>query len=80
MVDVSGVDLAHAALRMPVQELLVEYLDADGKSPTGEPVTLRDGAGTKHSITVSAGKIKVPNFKPGPTLGRQPKRQQGKPS
>ena len=65
-----------AALNLPKQNLLVTMLDADGQSPSGEALTLQDGTGKEHLLSVTAGGAIAAAFKPGSVKARQAGKKQ----
>lgn len=73
--SVSGVAFASAALRMPKTSLEVTMLDADGESPSDEPITLLAADGKEHRLNISSSPATVIDFKPGLVKGKQTKRQ-----
>ena len=70
-----GMSFAQSALTMPKRPLQVSLVNAEGELPTSEPLTLRDGAGVEHAVTVAGGAAHIADFKPGLTKSSQPKRK-----
>jgi type VI secretion system secreted protein VgrG len=70
-----GAEFASKASHMPKQKLEVTMVDADGNSPSGEPVTLTGPDGKAHSISVGASPVTIEDFKPGLVRGEQTKRR-----
>ena len=70
-----GVVFASAALLMPKQPLEVTMLEADGGSPSGEPLTLRAADGTEHALSIGSSPATIAEFKPGLSRARQSKRK-----
>ena len=75
-VSVSSVEIANKLHELNLKrDIEIEYVDADGKSPEGEPIDLILGGDLKKNISLdSSGKALIENAPLGPITAMQPKR------
>jgi hypothetical protein len=76
-VSVPGVDVANKIHELNIKsDLEIEYVDADGNSPEGEPISLRFLNGKNQNVTLdSNGKVVLKNVPLGPFRADQTKRK-----
>lgn len=63
-----------AAQSLPPHTLEIRLVDADGQSPSAEPLTLFDESGAEHKVTAAAGSARIDGLKPGAVHFVQPRR------
>lgn len=76
-VSVPSVEIAHKINELNLKrDLEIEYVDADGKSPEGEPIDLIFGRDAREKVTLDGhGKATLKNVPMGPIIANQPKRK-----
>ena len=76
-VSVATPEIAHKVSELNIKrDLEIEYVDADGNPPTGEPIDLIFGRDIKQKVTLDgSGKATVKNVPLGQLTANQPKRK-----
>lgn len=72
----AGTGLQTAAQRLPRHTLEIRIVDADGQSPSAEPLTLFDESGAEHKVTAAAGSARINGLQPGAVHFVQPRRME----
>ena len=72
----AGTGLRAAAQSLPPHTLEIRIVDADGQSPSAEPLTLFDDSGAEHKVTAVTGAARIDGFKPGAVQFIQPRRME----
>ncbi|MBP7484415.1 MAG: DUF2345 domain-containing protein, partial [Aquabacterium sp.] len=73
---VPGMSFSQSAVKMPKRPLEVSLVDADGLAPKAESLSLRDGSGLTHEVSIAGVPATIDAFKPGLATSVQTKRRQ----